>query len=100
MRAQIVAARARLPAVVVPDAVLEDAARLCLKLGTDGLRAELTVLRAARAVAALEGDAEVALSHVLTVAPLALRHRLRRDPLDDAGSGSRVARAVAELFPA
>jgi magnesium chelatase subunit I len=100
VRAQIVAARARLPGISVPDAVLVDAARLCLKLGTDGLRAELTVLRAARAVAALEGDTEVTLSHVLAVAPLALRHRLRRDPLDDAGSGSRVSRAVAELFPA
>jgi magnesium chelatase subunit I len=99
VRAQIVAARERLPGVVVPDAVLEDAARLCVKLGTDGLRAELTLLRAARAVAALEGDMTVTLAHVLAVAPLVLRHRLRRDPLDDAGSGSRVARAVAELFP-
>jgi magnesium chelatase subunit I len=27
-----------------------------------------------------------------------LRHRLRRNPLDDAGSGTRVARAVDELF--
>jgi magnesium chelatase subunit I len=100
VRAQIVAARERLPGVSVSDDVLGDAARLCLKLGTDGLRAELTLLRAARAVAALEGVAEVTLSHVLDVAPLALRHRLRRDPLDDAGSGSRVARAMAELFPA
>jgi magnesium chelatase subunit I len=29
-----------------------------------------------------------------------LRHRLRRNPLDDAGSGVRVDRAVAELFGA
>jgi len=28
----------------------------------------------------------------------ALRHRLRRNPLDDAGSGTRVARAVEEVF--
>jgi len=32
------------------------------------------------------------------VAPPALRHRLRRNPLDDAGSTVRVDRAVAELF--
>jgi magnesium chelatase subunit I len=32
------------------------------------------------------------------VAPSALRHRLRRNPLDDAGSGSRVDRALAEVF--
>jgi magnesium chelatase subunit I len=28
----------------------------------------------------------------------ALRHRLRRDPLDDSLAGTRVARAVAEVF--
>ena len=99
VRAQVVDARALLPQLMVTDDVLGDAARLCLKLGTDGLRAELTLLRAARASAALDGAEAVALSHVLDVAPLALRHRLRRDPLDDAGSGSRVQRAIAEAFP-
>jgi magnesium chelatase subunit I len=34
------------------------------------------------------------------VAPSALRHRLRRNPLDEAGSGARVERAVAEVIPA
>jgi magnesium chelatase subunit I len=32
------------------------------------------------------------------VAAPALRHRLRRNPLDDTGSGTRVARAVAECW--
>jgi magnesium chelatase subunit I len=30
---------------------------------------------------------------------MALSHRLRRDPLDEAGSGTRVARIVAEVLP-
>ena len=47
LRQRIEAARSLLPAVQVPDAVLEQAARLCMALGTDGLRAELTLLRAA-----------------------------------------------------
>jgi magnesium chelatase subunit I len=34
------------------------------------------------------------------VAPPALRHRLRRNVLDDAGSTTRVNRAVEELFGA
>jgi len=29
---------------------------------------------------------------------LALRHRLRRDPLDESGSSSRVARTVSEIL--
>ncbi len=99
-RDRIEAARDLLPAVGTPDAVLEDAARLCMRLGTDGLRAELTLLRAARALAALDGEAEAARSHLLRVAPSALRHRLRRDPLDEAGSTTRVARAIEEQFGA
>lgn len=98
IRRRIVAARKRLPAVAVPDAALARAARLCLSLGTDGLRGELALMRAARALAAYEGDGEVNDEHLRRMAAPALRHRLRRDPLDDAGSGTRVARAVDDLF--
>jgi magnesium chelatase subunit I len=97
IRKRIVAGRALLPQVVVPDAVLEHTARLCMALGTDGLRGELTVMRAARALAAFEGDTTVTVDHVKRVGPPALRHRLRRDPLDDAGSSVRVERALADL---
>ncbi len=98
LRSRITAARALLPRVEAPDATLEAATRLCLRLGTDGLRAELTLLRAARALAALDAEVAVTQSHLLRIAPSALRHRLRRDPLDEAGSTARVARAVEEEF--
>ena len=100
VRRHIVAGRAHLGKVQVPDAALERAAQLCMSLGTDGLRGELTLVRAARALAALQGDAAVGDAHIKRVAPPALRHRLRRNPLDDAGSTVRVDRAVAELFAA
>ena len=100
IRQRIVTARARLPTVAMPDAVLEHAALLCLKLGTDGLRGELTLMRAARALAALDGADEADDSHLRRVAAPALRHRLRRNPLDEAVSSTRVDRAVAELFQA
>jgi magnesium chelatase subunit I len=51
LRKCIVAGRANLAAVATPDAAVETAARLCLALGTDGLRGELTLIRAARALA-------------------------------------------------
>jgi magnesium chelatase subunit I len=98
LRKKIVAARDHLPEVVVADAALERAARLCMALGTDGLRGELTLMRAARALAALEGASEVGDDQLRRIAPPALRHRLRRNPLDDAGSSVRVDRAIAELF--
>jgi magnesium chelatase subunit I len=100
VRKRIVAARERLAEVQAPDAALERAAQLCMGLGTDGLRGELTVIRAARALAALDGDRVVNDSHIRRVAKPALRHRLRRDPLDDTDASVRVDRVAAELFGA
>jgi magnesium chelatase subunit I len=100
IRRKIVSGREKLDQVAVPDAILEKAATLCMKLGTDGLRGELTLMRAARALAALEGAKAVKLDHLKRIAPMALRHRLRRNPLDDTASGVRVDRAVQELFAA
>ena len=98
LRRAIVAARACLPSVTVTDSILESSARLCMALGTDGLRGELTLIRAGRAVAALDGDDEVAVSHLRRVAPMVLSHRLRRNPLDEAVASTRVNRAVEELL--
>jgi magnesium chelatase subunit I len=100
LRRRIVAARKRLIDIEVPDPVLESAAALCMRLGTDGLRAELTLMRAARAFASFEQAPSVALSHLRRVAAPALRHRLRRDPLDDSGSAARIDRAVQETLGA
>jgi magnesium chelatase subunit I len=100
IRRSIVAARQLLPHVGVGDKARERAARLCMGLGTDGLRGELTLIRAARALASLERSQEVTDAHLRRVAPSSLRHRLRRDPLDEAGSTVRVDRAVTELFGA
>ena len=96
-RRRIVAARARLAHTEVPDELLEQAARLCITLGTDGLRGELTLMRAARALAALEGSERVLSRHLAAVAPAALVHRLRRNPLDESGAAARVERARAEV---
>jgi magnesium chelatase subunit I len=35
--------------------------------------------------------------HIATVAPMALRHRLRRNVLDETGSTVRIERALEEL---
>lgn len=96
LRAQIAAARRRLPDVRVGEPALRWAAELCVRAGTDGLRGELTLVRAARALAALNDRAEVGSSELMQLAPAALRHRLRRDPLDETGSTARIERALSE----
>ena len=71
-----------------------------MSLGTDGLRGELTLIRAARALASIEGCTVVTPAHLRRIAPSVLRHRLRRDPLDESGSGARVERAMLEVLGA
>ncbi|MCW2307755.1 magnesium chelatase ATPase subunit I [Rhodobium gokarnense] len=98
IRSKISKAKKVLPEVETPDEVLEIAATLCLGLGVDGLRGELTLIRAGRARAALAGRKKTTPEDVRAIATTALRHRLRRDPLDEAGSTVRVERIVREVF--
>lgn len=90
----IISARERIAGIEVSDDVLEFCAKLCMHLGSDGLRGELALLRAGRATAAYHRDNAVTVAHIHNVAPMALSHRLRRDPLDEAGSSARVKRAL------
>jgi len=79
--------------------VLEKIAQLCADLKVDGHRGELTIMRAARALAAFEGRKTVAETHVKRVSAMALRHRLRRDALDETATSEQVQQAVDEVFP-
>lgn len=98
IRDRILTARDKLPEIETKKPALKDCAQLCVTLGADGLRGELTLLRAGRALAAYQGDAALHRDHLRAVAPLALSHRLRRDPLDEAGSAARVARTVEDVL--
>jgi magnesium chelatase subunit D len=70
----------------VPPVLLAQVAALCASVGAEGLRADLTICRAAAALAGWEGRVEVTAQDVRRVAPLALAHRRRRSPLDDHGA--------------
>lgn len=77
---RIAAARGALDALAWSDAVHERAARLCVEAAVDGMRADLVMLRAARALAAFEGAAPVLPEHVDQVAEAVLAHRRRVMP--------------------
>src|SRR3954453_2619141 len=71
-------------AAVAPE-LLRRITALCAAVGAEGLRADLTITRAAAALAGWEGREEATIEDVRRVAPLALAHRRRRNPLDDHG---------------
>lgn len=98
LRNRIDRARDLIGVVSVDEDVLALTAEICISLGTDGLRGELTLIKAARADAAWGGDAVVSSAHVRRMAPFALSHRLRKNPLDDARGSVRVERVLDEIF--
>ncbi|WP_129632224.1 magnesium chelatase ATPase subunit I [Candidatus Oscillochloris fontis] len=98
LQRKIKGAQKRLPDVVLPDPVLYKIAELCVKLEIDGHRGELTLSRTATALAAVEGHNEVKLEDVRRIAILALRHRLRKDPLETQDDAVRIERAVEEVL--
>lgn len=65
---------------MVDSQVLELVAELALSSNVQGLRADLTLIRAARAFAALEGDLKVQHRHVEEIAELVLSHRRNASP--------------------
>lgn len=99
-RRHIVNARSELGSIRVDDSMLGKAAEICIALETDGSRGELTLIRAARALAAYDGDPAVTTPHLRRVAIMALGHRLRRNPLDESSAGTRVERVLGEVLGA
>jgi magnesium chelatase subunit I len=96
----IARARQAITSIQLSDAAIERATTLCMALGADGLRGELTLIRASRALAAYEQSETVEDTHLRRVAASCFRHRMRRNPLDDSGSNVRIERALEELMPA
>jgi magnesium chelatase subunit I len=79
---QILVARARLERVRVPDPLLTIVARLTHELNAPGHRADITLIKAARAHAASLEKESVEVTDLLPAARLALAHRVPSSPLD------------------
>ncbi len=99
LRKRITRARANLRKVTVERSILSKIAQLCVDLKVDGHRGELTIMRAARALAAFEGRKSVNENHVRRVSAMSLRHRLRRDVLDETAKSEKIDQAVDEVMP-
>jgi len=72
--------------------------QVCSELQVDGLRGDIVVNRAAKALAALENQTLVNSNHIQSVITLCLRHRLRKDPLETIDSGTKVQEAFNKVF--
>jgi magnesium chelatase subunit I len=88
---RIHAARQALSLLDFNDAVHARVSELCIAAHVDGLRADLVMLRAARALAALENAARVGVEHVDRVADAVLSHRRREHEAASSQQGGASA---------
>lgn len=95
---QLLQAQALLPSVTIEHQLRVQISQVCSELDVDGLRGDIVTNRAAKALAALEGRVTVTVDDIRRVITLALRHRLRKDPLESIDSGYKVQKVFCRVF--
>ena len=98
LQQRVVDAQERLDDVQIDDDLRLRISSVCGELDVDGLRGDIVTNRAARALAAFEGRTEVSEDDVARVISCSLRHRLRKDPLEQVDSGDRVVKVFCKVF--
>jgi magnesium chelatase subunit D len=83
LRKRIARAREILPVVHVPDGMVRLIADICIGMGVDGHRADITMVKTAATIAAYHGRTDVTEEDVREAADLVLPHRMRRRPFSD-----------------
>ena len=78
-------AKELLPKVTAGEEIVNGIVSVTINFGVDGHRADITMLKAAKANAALEGRTEVIKDDIHATVELVLAHRLKRRPFEDAG---------------
>ncbi len=98
LKEQIINARKILYNITIPDKVIDAASSLAVKTGVQGHRAEITMTKAAAALAAFQERNTVSYSDIIEAAAMALPHRLDRF-IEHAGSDlpKELIDAVAEV---
>ena len=86
LSAKIKRAMEILPTVTFSEDILEMAAKISIALGVDGHRADIVMIKTALTLAAYYGRNEVLKEDIEEAAMLALPHRMRRVPFDEAKS--------------
>ncbi len=83
LRKSIARARELLPSIEVPEEIYDIAVDIGIAFEVDGHRADITLIKTASTISALEAGTSVNREHVLRAATLALPHRMRKHPFED-----------------
>ena len=89
LREGIAAARSRLTALLITDAHLSMVAALSAEHQLDGIRGDLAIIKAARALAAWQAAPQIGEDHLRRAAELAVTHRTRQSKSKSRMAGSK-----------
>ncbi len=98
LKNRIIDAQNKLSNVIIDDSLKVKISEICATLDVDGLRGDIVTNRAAKAFAAYQGKLEVDVYDIKEIITLCLRHRLRKDPLDNMDSGLKVKQIVDQVL--
>ena len=95
--------RIRHAAEIYPDVVFSDemaayASDLCAEFSIDGYSGDISMIRTARAAAALDSRTDVTTDDILTAARFVLPHRLKRLPFEDMGMNERMLQKASVIL--
>lgn len=91
---KIMSAKERLGRIKVTDDVLEKIVRVTSSLNLDGHRADIVIMKSAKALSAFKGKTSIDSEEIREAAQLSLRHRLKRLPFEEIDKGSENVQAV------
>lgn len=95
---KIQTAKKLLPKVQVAEKLYEDVANLSIALNIESHRADITMIKAAKTYAALQGELDVTMAHLAAVAPLVYAHRLKQNPFEEEGKSYEQMLKIIEEY--
>ncbi len=97
---RIAMAKAQLGRIRISDEVLERIVGITAALNLDGHRADIVMMKAARALAAFRGRGAMEQPDIADAAQLSLLHRMKRLPFEEVGGQGEKLSALLEGLPA
>lgn len=91
---KIVMAKERLSGIRITDEILRKIVDITCALNLDGHRADIVMMKAARALASFRGKDEVGEEEIREAAGLSLAHRLKRLPFEDVGNEIKKMKSI------
>lgn len=83
IRQRILRAREILPAIQLPEEMVDLAVKIALGVGVEGHRADIMLCKTSEVIAAYEGHDTVTKEDLLQASALVLPHRMKRQPFED-----------------